>query len=134
MDNGNPKIRKYRKREQLRQHHMPRDDLARQEREKGAKCKQTSKPIVDWSFLLKLNPPPGYTPCDDKSSTGLSNTHKKNNDPVITILQKILRDLEKDIREEKRNLRVSCLNQNVIHNLYKKPFFLNSKPLFLSNV
>ena len=109
MDNGDLQRanRKHRKRADLCDFHSPRDDLARQEREKSAKCKQTSRPHVDWSFLLKLNPPPGYTADNDKTDKGLSKIPERCDDKVVKILQKILRDLEKEIREEKRELRVS---------------------------
>ena len=94
----------HQQRAQLRYDHVSCDSLTRYGREQGAKCKHTSKPTVDWSFLLKLNPPPGYSPF--KNSAGLTEIPVKNNDPVITILRKILRDLEQDIQEEKRQLRV----------------------------
>lgn len=99
----------------LRHAHVSCDSLARYEREKDANCKHTSKPTVDWSLLLKLNPPPGYSPC--KNRTGLSEiTEKSKDDSVIRILRKILQELEQDIREEKRKLRVSR-NENRMNNI-----------------
>ena len=98
-------VETHRQRAQLRHDHVSCDNLTRCGREQGAKCKHTSKPIIDWTFLLKLNPPPGYSPF--KNSAGLTKIpNEKQNDPVITILRKILRDLDKNIREEKRQIRV----------------------------
>ena len=106
-----------RQRAQLRHGHVSCDNLTRCGREQGAKCKHTSKPIIDWTFLLKLNPPPGYSPV--KNSAGLTKIpNEKQNDQVITILRKILRDLDKNIREEKRQIRVCHFFLNIFSFLF----------------
>ena len=113
MDKSDPKRtnQTHGKREDRCEMNTSRDNLARRERDTSAKCKQTSKALVDWSFLLKLNPPPGYISNDDKFSRGLSHfcLSQRNDDKVVRILQKILRDLDRDIREEKRKLRVGLI-------------------------
>lgn len=79
----------------------------------GRPVRRPTSVTVDWHVLLAFNPPPGYVrPSQTSRLTHNSSEdhdtdgNTETDDKVVAILQKILTDLEGDIENERRILKV----------------------------